>query len=439
LSTVRTDAPVRPVSWNLDWAPAAGIGSELERIAYAFLCVFIFAIPCAEAEPLLGGFEVARALGALAFGAAILRAIVVWRSRKPCALHYWMFGLVGWATLSLFWTLDWETTTTRVSTYLQSLLAVWLIWELAAFENRVRGLLQAYIFGTLVCSMRTLFNFVMGRTAAQVYAARGQNVWNEARYTISGLNENDLGLMLALSLAMTFYLLARRRKGTLTMLLLWLHLVVCITCILLTGSRGAMLAAGVSLMMFPLIVYRLPRWQRITSIVAFVVTLSCGAYLVPEATWQRLLLVTTEISSGTLTHRTVIWAAGLEAFRNHAFLGVGAGAYAPAILKAVDIPYVAHNTFLSVLVELGVVGALLLFGLLASMVYCVLRMQYLEKCLWITLLLTWTVGVSALTWEYRKPTWLLFGLLAAHTFARRRRVSRAQRMVLAAPQCSRRI
>ena len=80
---------------------------------------------------------------------------------------------------------------------------------------------------------------------------------------------------------------------------------------------------------------------------------------------------------------------------------------------------VAHNTFISILVELGVVGALLLFMLLASMVYSAIRMRYLDRCLWISLLLTWTIGVSALTWEYRKPTWLLFSLLAAHVYSRR--------------------
>jgi O-antigen ligase len=109
----------------------------------------------------------------------------------------------------------------------------------------------------------------------------------------------------------------------------------------------------------------------------------------------------------------------LEAFRDHAFLGVGAGAYGPTILRVVDVPYVAHNTFLSVLVELGVIGALLLLALLASFYYCAKRMQYLERCLWMTLLLTWTVGVSALTWEYRKPTWFLFSLLTAHVYSRR--------------------
>jgi hypothetical protein len=37
------------------------------------------------------------------------------------------------------------------------------------------------------------------------------------------------------------------------------------------------------------------------------------------------------------------------------------------------------------------------------------------------ILLTGSRG--ALTWEYRKPTWLLFGLLAAHAYSRRRACS----------------
>ena len=62
-------------------------------------------------------------------------------------------------------------------------------------------------------------------------------------------------------------------------------------------------------------------------------------------------------------------------------------------------------------------GGLLLLGLLACLFYCAFRMRYLERCLWVTLLLTWIAGVSALTWEYRKPTWLLFALLTAHAYS----------------------
>jgi hypothetical protein len=400
---------------------SAEIGSALDRIAYIVLCAFVFDLPWGEQVPQLGGLVLGSWIGLLAVGVMALRTAVTWRRRILSPLHYWMLSLVAWSVLSIFWTLDWDSTVTRVGTYLQLLTMVWLIWELAVTEGRIVGLLQAYVFGALVASLGTIYNLMTGRTAAQLAATiPGKVVWETHRYSFAYLNEDDLGLLLALSIPMVFYLLASR-KGLLVELLCWLQLGAGFTSILLGASRGALLAAIFALIMFPLTVSRLPRWQRYVSPVACAGLLAGGAYLVPQSLWSRIFQFGYyEITAGTLTHRTVLWAAGLEAFRDHPFLGVGAGAYGPAILRAVDIPYVAHNTFLSVLVELGIVGAVLLLALLGSIFYCAIRMRYLERCLWITLWLTWTVGVSALTWEYRKPTWLLFGLVAAHTYARRR-------------------
>jgi hypothetical protein len=84
----------------------------------------------------------------------------------------------------------------------------------------------------------------------------------------------------------------------------------------------------------------------------------------------------------------------------------------------VNIPLIAHNTFISVLVELGVFGALLLFAVLAGVFYAVYRMKYLERRFWLALLMTWVIGVCSVTWENRKVTWLLFGLVAAHFHAK---------------------
>jgi hypothetical protein len=307
-----------------------------------------------------------------------------------------------------------------VGTYVQVLTVTWLIWELAVTEERVVGLLQAYVFGAVVASVGTIYNFITGVTAAQLASTiPGRIVWETHRYSFAYVNEDDLGLMLALSIPIVFYLLVSR-KGSLVKLLCWLQLVAGVAAILLTASRGALVAAIASLAMLPLTVFRLPRWQRVVSLTASACLLACSLYLAPRSSWNRILQFTEEVSKGTLTHRTVLWAAGLETFRDHAFLGVGAGAYGLAVVRVVDNAAPAHNTFLSVLVELGVVGALLLFALLASILYSALQLRYLERCLWVTLLLTWTVGVSALTWEYRKPTWLLFGLVPAHACARRR-------------------
>jgi O-antigen ligase len=252
---------------------------------------------------------------------------------------------------------------------------------------------------------------MQGVTAAQARAAQGLTSWNEARYT-AGFNENDLGLLLALSIPMSLYLLVRRQRRSVA-LLCWAQIAVAVTAILLTGSRGGLVSLLVALTMLPLALSGMSGLERGLSIAAVIAALAGGIYILPAETWERLMSIRTALFEGTLTHRTSIWAAGVEVFRQHPFLGVGAGAFGPSVLSLLDIPYVAHNSFLSVAVELGVIGAVIGVVLLASFYGAALRLPGLERRLWIVLLLTWTVGVSSLTWEYRKPTWFLFGLLAA--------------------------
>jgi O-antigen ligase len=400
------------------YSPAVPIGNGLAQVAYIVLCTFVILLPWGEEFLMLGGFVLATWIGLVLFGIAAMRTLVIRQTRKPSLLHNWMLAFVGWIVLSILWTTDRDVTIARIGTYFQLLALVWLVWELASSQELVEGLLQSYVIGTLVASLMTLYNFVTGRTAAQLAAAEGIDQWETYRYSVSGVNENDLGVILALSIPILFYLLVSQRR-TLIKLICWLQLIAGFTAIFLTASRGALLAAVIGLAMFPLTLSRLPRWQRPVSLGACAGLVGGAAYLIPPTSWERIGQFTSEISGGTLTHRTVLWAAGLSVFRDHPFLGVGAGAYGPSILRMVDIPYVAHNTFLSVLVELGIGGGLLLLGLLACLFYCAFRMRYLERCLWVTLLLTWMAGVSALTWEYRKPTWLLFALLAAHAYSQR--------------------
>jgi len=412
---IRMHASVADRSLDIRGAPSSGPRTTLDQVAYTILCAFVFVIPWDESVPLLGGFLMGRWLGSLAFGVTILWICAKGRIRRISTMHYALAGLAGWSWLSILWTADCDSTISRAGTYLQLLTAVWLIWELATTESRVLGLLQCYILGTYISSISTIVNFIQGRTAAQLATAAGYAAWEAPRYTIAGVNENDLGVMLALSIPMTFYLTARRQRW-LARCVCWLHLGAVTTAILLTGSRGALFAAIVAILFA---VLGLPPGQKLGMKLAGLAVVASGTFFIPQATWDRLLSAGAELSGGTLTHRTVIWAAGMDAWRDHAFQGVGAGAYGPTVLKAVDIPYVAHNTFLSVLVELGIVGAVLLGGLLVSAFLYAFLMPSLERCLWIALLLTWSVGVSSLTWEYRKPTWFLFGMLAAHIYARR--------------------
>lgn len=391
---------------------------SLDWIAYLGLWAFVFVLPWEDTVPLFGGFVISRWIGLATFGIALLRTGSGAQGRKFREIHYWMLAFVAWSSASIFWSLDWDSTAERVGTYSQMLVLAWLIWVLATSEWRVLGLLQAYVFGTYVSTIGTIANLMAGRTFGQLGDIEGLNA-KSSRYTMAGVNPNDLGFMLALSIPMTLYLLTHRQTSAARKLLCWVQFVLAITTILLSGSRGATLASGCALVMLPLTVARLPRWQKVLAAVACAGSIACGAYLVPRDTWQRLFRLGTEITEGTMTHRTQIWEASMEVFRDHPFVGVGSDAHPAAVENIVGRAYVAHNTFISVLAELGVIGELILFGLLGAAFYCALRMRGLDRMLWILILATWCIGVSGGTWEYRKTTWFLLSLLAAHAYLHR--------------------
>jgi hypothetical protein len=64
-----------------------------------------------------------------------------------------------------------------------------------------------------------------------------------------------------------------------------------------------------------------------------------------------------------------------------------------------------------VLVETGAAGFAVFGLMLALLAIFVWMMPGVERALWTVTLAVWVTGVSTLTWEHYKPTWLIFSLI----------------------------
>ena len=384
--------------------------SGLGKLAFASLWLLVFAMSWEDAITIANFGTSARLIGMLGGVLGLLAIIESGRVRRPAPGHILMALFVLLAGGSYLWSLYPEGTLTQTVTYIQLFMMVWLIWQLASRGREQIRLMQAYVLGTFVSGIDTVYLFIIHQES--VYQ----------RYAGARLDANDLGLLMALSIPFSYYLLIQS-KG----MIAWvyrLQLALAGTTVLLTASRGAALASVFALAIVPLTHARLTARQRI-AVLLTVSLLVCGALVfVPSTSWERLSTIPLEFSQGTFTGRTVIWTAAWELFRTHPFLGVGANAFRLTVSRILAEPIradesgtpqapAAHNTFLSVLVEQGVIGFALFCALLGFLALSLRRLPPFPRKLWVVFLGVWVVGVSSLTWEMRKPTWFFFGLLMA--------------------------
>ena len=382
--------------------------SGLSVVAFASLWFLVFAIPWEDAVTIPGFGTSARLIGMATVGFGVLAIIERGKVRRLGAGHILMALFVMMAAVSYLWSLYPEGTVLQAISYIQLFAMVWLIWELAPLVPDQMRLMQAYVLGTFISAIDTLYLFF----------SHEESVYQ--RYAGARLDANDLGLIMALSIPMSYYLLIHNRGR-----MAWvyrLQLVLAGTTVLLTASRGATLATVVALMIVPLTLARLTARQRIAVVLTVSVLVCAALFFVPSSSWDRLSTMPSELEQGTLTGRTIVWRAGWEIFRAHPFLGIGANAFRVIVSRVLVEPIrpgdhdpapPAHNTFLSVLVEYGVIGFILFCALLGVLAVSLKAMPRFPRRLWIVSLAVWVVGVSSLTWEMRKPTWFFFGLIMA--------------------------
>jgi O-antigen ligase len=356
--------------------------------------------------PVVG--SIPRLAGLVASAVGVLYIVVRRRVRPLSWFHLFAVLFVLWAGATSLWSVDPDATRTVFLTYLQLLVFAWLISEIAWSPDRQRALFQAYVLGSGVAAVLTIHDYVSGAVALETVAGR-----------FAALNQdpNELGLTLALGLPMAWYASLSQTRGA----WLWrLYLPLAIAAILLTASRGAVLSALVGLAIIPLTLGRLRPRTKAALYALAAGSLVLASEVVPEASLARIASTRADIEAGYFGGRGAIWVAGLEVAREHPLVGVGAGAFEEAVEPTIHQEMVAHNVFLSVLVEDGLVGLFLFIAMIGATLVPLRDLSPLQRRFSIVLLLSLAVGSMALSWGHRKQFWFVLGALAVQVAPPRR-------------------
>ena len=237
--------------------------------------------------------------------------------------------------------------------FLGLVVALIAVWQYLSRTDKVPAL-SAGIESLLFAHKRWYFS--------RLYAPRASGTYINPNH-LAGLLEMLLPLALA-------YTLAGRTKPVLKVLLGYSALVLLVG-IGVTGSRGGWAASGVALLFF-FGVLASHRSYRLPAVLMLVLLAGIGVYFIGRAPLLKMRAGNT-IQGGRvdLDMRYPLWEATARMWQDHAWWGVGPGhfdyrfrAYRPPEVQLQ--PDRAHNEYLNLLADWGVVGA----AIIAAMLGC---------------------------------------------------------------------
>lgn len=373
----------------------------MRNFAFFLSLVLVFSIPWEESVTIFGGeWTLTKGIG-LITAAVWLGLILKDGFRKPHHFHIIIFIFIMWNIASVLWSVEVDVTIKSIQTYIQLGIMVWILWDLYTTKKALKALLQAYILGAYVSIGSTIINYLSGKEAF---------IYSGGRYAAKGFNPNDMGLILALGIPVAWYLAVSESS---IWKIQWLRLVnyfyipAAIIGILLTASRGSLIAAVPAIFFIIMSTSRFRPVQRSLILLTLGVSIFAIQPMIPMSNIQRLSSIPDSVTKSDLGGRVRLWRISVATFSEHPLLGVGSG----SMNTSRQLGSQVHNTYLSVLTELGLIGFSFFIFMLVIVVYHAAKQPKILSGLWISVFTVWTIGSFVHTWESTKATWLFLNLV----------------------------
>ena len=281
--------------------------------------------------------------------------------QQPLALAVLAFVL--WISASILWASD-KGEALRATVSFLGLLGLTVV--IGLLERRYLLLAWAgFVFGA---ALSVPAAYILPLPADSDMAVSG-------RFGPAGADPNTYSLLVAIAFFAAYFALLRRHT-----IIAYLLAPVFLYGIFATGSRTGLIA----LVATPLLALFVPRlgarlgWRTLSMYVLGATAIAVIVLAIPsvgEPALERYMTVSQIKSEETWNGRWCNWEGALDIIASHPILGVGAGNYAEAALEYSEsvqahsaskgeLAGVAHNMFLGVASQLGLVGLILFLGLL---------------------------------------------------------------------------
>ncbi len=273
-------------------------------------------------------------------------------AKWPVVLFFLFCGLI---LASVTWTLHREVWFQLAAWWLICFVLFFGTLQFVQNERRLIGL-------AIACALGALITLPLLSQDTYLYFAP-----EDRRFTVSGHNANHTGYVLA---AAAFLILATLRLVGMPGIArtgLWMSVLLIAAELIMLGTRGAQIAAVLSLVSYFVAPRIEPHWRF-----AGATILAVAAVLVPLGVLSPLLAWVDTLSSrgtGDLSGRFPLWADALVWIGKSPVVGIGPGSFPTVSQLGME----AHNQILNVLLTAGWLGLILFSALAVSIVVSIVH------------------------------------------------------------------
>lgn len=336
-------------------------------------------------------------------------------SERP-GLTYLLLLFLGWAAISVAWSESRSAALSSVMRYALNIVLIPIAYAAVRGRRDVVRILAALVAGASVAAVSGI---IARPSASEIDLAR-------ATGTVGDPNQLAAALVVGIALAAAFAV--NRHVSAAMRLLALLIVVLCLGALLTTLSRGGLLGLGAAVV-FAVVVAG--RWRPRVLAGSLAVVVAAIGYFVLLASLpakERVLNV------GGGTGRLDLWTVAGRMIAAHPLNGTGTGQFAtvsvhyllrPGAIQRGDFilstPKVAHNTYLNVVAELGIVGGALFAAIVLACAGCSClairhfrqagdeRLEILARGVAVALA-GYLVTLLFISENYSKLMWVLFAL-----------------------------
>lgn len=343
---------------------------------------------------------------AASLGLSLAGVLIYGTHQRYTAFHFLFAFWTGWVLLSTLWSMD----TVKAGQQSTLIFFLFLVSMITAFvitsPDRLRAAYQAYVIGAVVGSMAIFYNYMNGIESSIAWG----------RYSLTNYGVDGVGMLLAYGIPLAAYL-TTQYKNKLLIIMNTGMLPVIMFAIFLNGTRSASIVAMFGLIYWLFTLRTYGSSIKILLIVVLSLSLVAVVSFAPKNSVNRLLSAKESATSGTMNGRTVVWSASIVLTKDNPMIGTGIGSFEHSISrKHIEISN-AHNTYIHILAELGIIGLALYMLILLSIVNTILRIDPInDKVFLLTLLLISMVGQIPNNTIFDKEMWLVLTLLSIHPY-----------------------